>query len=133
MTTIENAYTDINREVSTSCEFDYFFTTRKTVKTKTSLDKDLKRKTIKEEQINNYLVLDLPFNKFNGEKINIEIWGDKGYFYRGEIKENNGDFPLFSLRLKKDSLIFVKITVTNEENIIENYINFITISKRYQS
>ena len=123
-----------DKEYSKSNEIDYFFTTRKTNTIKETYEKDLSRKKTKVASINNFIVLNLPIQNLDEkDKVIVEIWGDKGYFYHGTISENKGFFPLLSLKLKKDTQLFLKFMIQSEENEGYNYINFITIPKRYQS
>jgi len=122
------------KEYSKSNEIDYFFTTRKTNIIKEIVDKDLSRKKKKISCINNFIVLNLPIEELNIEDIvYVEIWGDKGYYYQGIISKNKGIFPLFSLKLQNDSQLFLKLIIKSNENKNCNYINFITIPKKYQS
>lgn len=113
---------------------DYFFTKRTTNFTKEVIMKDLTRVDKKFTSVNNFIVLNLNFENIKEtDIINVEIWGDKGYFYQGTMKENKGIFPLFALKLKEDTQVFLKITISGDENKLQNYINFINIPKKYQS
>ena len=121
------------KEYGKANHIDYFFTTRKTFETKEVVLKDLSRSTKKVPTVNNFIVLNLNLNDITKEDIiNVEIWGDKGYYYQSKILNNSGFFPLFSLKLKKDTQIFLKLFIEKNNNDNENYINFITIPKKYQ-
>lgn len=121
------------KEYGKANHIDYFFTTRKTFETKEVVEKDLSRSTKKVPTINNFIVLNMNLNDITKEDIiNVEIWGDKGYYYQSKILNNSGFFPLFSLKLKKDTQIFLKLFIEKKNNDDENYINFITIPKKYQ-
>ena len=125
-----------DKEYIKSNEIDYFFTTRKTNVVKETIQKDLSRKKTKVACINNFIVLNLPIKNLNeDDKVIVEIWGDKGYFYQGTIFENKGIFPLISLKLRKDTQLFLKLIIQSKDEDKNdcNYINFITIPKRYQS
>lgn len=125
-----------DKEYSKSNEIDYFFTTRKTNVVKETIQKDLSRKKTKVACINNFIVLNLPIKNLNeDDNVIVEIWGDKGYFYQGTIFENKGIFPLISLKLRKDTQLFLKLIIKSKDEDKNdcNYINFITIPKRYQS
>ena len=90
------------KEYGKANHIDYFFTTRKTFETKEVVEKDLSRSTKKVPTINNFIVLNMNLNDITKEDIiNVEIWGDKGYYYQSKILNNSGFFPLFSLKLKK--------------------------------
>jgi hypothetical protein len=121
------------KEYGKANHIDYFFTTRKTFETKEVVLKDLSRSTKKVPTVNNFIVLNLNLTDITKEDIiNVEIWGDKGYYYQSKILNNSGFFPLFSLKLKKDTQIFLKLFIEKNNKESENYINFITIPKKYQ-
>ena len=121
------------KEYCKANHIDYFFTTRKTFETKEVVLKDLSRSTKKVPTVNNFIVLNLNLTDITKEDIiNVEIWGDKGYYYQSKILNNSGFFPLFSLKLKKDTQIFLKLFIEKNNKENENYINFITIHKKYQ-
>jgi hypothetical protein len=121
------------KEYGKANHIDYFFTTRKTFETKEIVNSDLSRKTEKVGTINNFIVFNLNLNNIlKTDEIHVEIWGDKGYFYQGKMINNMGFFPLFSLKLKKDTQIFLKLFIKKKEEDNENYVNFITIPKKYQ-
>lgn len=121
------------KEYGKANHIDYFFTTRKTFETKEVVEKDLSRSTKKVPTVNNFIVLNMNLNDITKEDIiNVEIWGDKGYYYQSKILNNSGFFPLFSLKLKKDTQIFLKLFIEKNNKEDENYINFITIPKKYQ-
>ena len=121
------------KEYGKANHIDYFFTTRKTFETKEIVLKDLSRSTKKVPTVNNFIVLNLNLTDITKEDIiNVEIWGDKGYYYQSKILNNSGFFPLFSLKLKKDTQIFLKLFIEKNNKESENYINFITIPKKYQ-
>ena len=121
------------KEYGKANHIDYFFTTRKTFETKEVVLKDLSRSTKKVPTVNNFIVLNLNLTDITKEDIiNVEIWGDKGYYYQSKILNNSGFFPLFSLKLKKDKEIFLKLFIEKNNKENENYINFITIPKKYQ-
>lgn len=121
------------KEYGKANHIDYFFTTRKTFETKEIVLKDLSRSTKKVPTVNNFIVLNLNLTDITKEDIiNVEIWGDKGYYYQSKILNNSGFFPLFGLKLKKDTQIFLKLFIEKNNKESENYINFITIPKKYQ-
>ena len=123
-----------NQEFSKSNQIDYFFTKRTTNYTKEIINKDLSRSNKKFSTVNNFIVLNINLENINYEDtILVEIWGDKGYYYQGKMCENKGIFPLFALKLKEDTQLFLKLSIDSTSNGNTNYINFITIPKKYQN
>lgn len=121
-------------QYSKSNQIDYFFTKRTTNTTKEVILKDLTRVDKKFTSVNNFIVFNINFDNIKeSDVINVEIWGDKGYFYQGKIQENKGIFPLFALKLKEDTQLFLKLSISGDETKQLNYINFINIPKKYQS
>lgn len=121
-------------QYSKSNQIDYFFTKRTTNIVKEVIMKDLTRADKKFTEVNNFIVFNINFDNIKeSDIINVEIWGDKGYFYQGKIQENKGIFPLFALKLKEDSQLFLKLSISGNETKQLNYINFINIPKKYQS
>jgi hypothetical protein len=124
----DNTYNDV---------IDYFFTSRKITNNIEKIDEsNLERKIIKETKIVNFLAIHFPIENIskslkdsNKESniIQIEIWGDRKYHYKGNLETNSSTIPDFLIELKEDSQIFVKI-ISNGKN----YISFIPINKRYQ-
>jgi hypothetical protein len=111
---------------------DYFFTQRTVQETKEFLDeKTLERKEKTEKVIYNFLAINFPSSNSKYNKINIEIWGDKGFNYEGEMINKKGDTPNLLLKLNDDTEMFVKLTYFFDSNT-KNYIHFIPILKRYQ-
>ena len=116
---------------------DYFFTQRKIVETSEYIDdKTLERKEKKETVTHNFLAINFPTVKDNFSNIKIEIWGDNGFNYNGELITSKGNIPNLMLKLNDDSEIFVKLIYYNSNNIDNNnektYIHFIPVIKRYQ-
>ena len=123
-----------NQEFSKSNQIDYFFTKRTTNYTKEIINKDLSRSNKKFSTVNNFIVLNINLENINyDDTILVEIWGDKGYYYQGKMCENKGIFPLFALKLKEDTQLFLKLSIDSSSNGNTNYINFITIPKKYQN
>jgi hypothetical protein len=123
----------VNEEYSKSNKIDFFFTTRRTKNTIEELNKKLERVEKEVFEIHNFIVLNLPVDEVkNNDTVELEIWGDKGYFYRGNINNNQGFFPLISLKLREDTQLFLKMNIIKENMKPLNYINFIKIPKKYQ-
>jgi hypothetical protein len=123
-----------NEEFSKSNQIDYFFTKRTTVYTKEIINKDLSRSNKKVSTINNFIVLNNNIENINpDDTIFVEIWGDHGYYYQGKMCDNKGIFPLFALKLKDDTQIFLKLIIDSKTSTNTNYISFISIPKKYQN
>ena len=123
-----------NEQFSKSNQIDYFFTKRTTNYIKEIINKDLSRIDKKFSTVNNFIVLNINLKNIKYEDtILVEMWGDKGYYYQGKICENKGIFPLFALKLKEDTQLFLKLSINSETITNTNYINFITIPKKYQN
>jgi|SaaInlStandDraft_7_1057024.scaffolds.fasta_scaffold02590_8 hypothetical protein len=115
-----------------SNNLDYFFTQRKIIETKEYVDeKTMERKEKQETITHNFLAINFPDGKDN-TKIDVELWGDNGFNYKGCIINEKGNIPNLLLKLNKDTQIFVKL-IYNHENDKKTYIHFISINKRYQT
>ena len=124
----------VNEEYSKSNKIDFFFTTRRTKNTIEELNKKLERVEKEVFEIHNFIVLNLPVDEVkNNDTVELEIWGDRGYFYKGNINNNQGFFPLISLKLREDTQLFLKMNIIKENMKPLNYINFIKIPKKYQN
>ena len=120
-------------KINNDSSIDFFFTQRKVVETSEYLDdKTLERKEKKETITHNFLEINLPLVKDEFKNIKIELWGDRGYNYEGEIKTLNGHCPNLLLKLNDDTEIFIKLIYVNLTNEEKTYINFINVLKRYQ-
>ena len=115
---------------------DYFFTQRKVNELEEYIDeKTLERKKRKICSIYNFLAINLPVNNFKNHlslKIDIEIWGDMMFNFKGTIIKNEGDIPHLLVKLKEDKNIFVKIIFKDDDKLHKTFISFIPITKRYQ-
>jgi hypothetical protein len=124
----------VNEEYSKSNKIDFFFTTRRTKNTIEELNKKLERVEKEVYEIHNFIVLNLPIDEVkNNDNVELEIWGDRGYFYKGNITNNQGFFPLISLKLREDTQLFLKMNIIKDNMKPLNYINFIKIPKKYQN
>lgn len=115
--------------VSRNNIIDHFFTQRKVIDYQEYIDTNMNRKKKKITTNYNFLALNFPQSILNEDlsSISIEIWGDKGYNYKGTLSENSGDIPHLLIRLKGDTQIFVKILLEKK-----NFTSFIQVPKRYQ-
>lgn len=113
---------------------EYFFTQRKIIETSEYIDqKTLERKQKKETVTHNFLAINLPIMKSNYKYIKIEIWGNNGYNYEGQMINYKGINPNLMLKLNNDTEMFVKMIFYEEdETKYKTFISFIPILKRYQ-
>ena len=115
---------------------DYFFTQRKVNEFVDVLDeKTLDRKTQKVCSIFNFLAINLPTHLFKNSHnllIDIEIWGDNMFNFKGSINKQDGEIPHIMIKLKEDKNIFVKIIFKESDKILKPYISFIPVTKRFQ-
>jgi hypothetical protein len=125
----------INNTNSIENNIDYFFTQRRVTEVEEVIDeKTLERKKKKVISINNFLAINLPVNYFKHNhhlEIDIEIWGDNMFNFKGTIKKQDGEIPHILIKLKEDKNIFIKIIFKDEEKQ-KTFISFIPITKRYQ-
>jgi hypothetical protein len=120
-------------KISSDSSIDFFFTQRKVIETNEYIDdKTLERKEKKETITHNFLAINLPIVKDDFKNTKIEIWGDKGYNYEGEIKTVKGHCPNLMVKLNDDTEMFIKLIYTNQNNDEKTYIHFINVLKRYQ-
>jgi hypothetical protein len=115
---------------------DYFFTQRKVTEYEEIIEeKTLLRKKKKYNRIYNFLAINFPILQFKNVPnltIDIEIWGDEKFNFKGSIKKEDGDIPHLMLKLKDDKIIFVKLIFHDNDKNTKTFINFIQVNKRYQ-
>jgi hypothetical protein len=115
---------------------DYFFTQRKVNEFVDVLDeKTLDRKTQKVCSIFNFLAINLPTHLFKNSHnllIDVEIWGDNMFNFKGTINKQDGEIPHIMIKLKEDKNIFVKLIFKENDKILKTYISFIPVTKRFQ-
>ena len=107
--------------ISHDNSIDCFFTQRKIVEFDEIIDeKTLDRNKIKKNITQNFLAITFPNNQFKNKTkilVDIEIWGDKSYNYRGKLENITGDSPHVLVKLDDDTELFVKlITIRNCSN-----------------
>lgn len=122
---------------------DYFFTQRNMKENHEYLDKNMNRKNKKISIIYNFLAINIPtYNEKNNFIIDIEIFGDSGYHYKGSISSFNNIVPNVMIPLKGDKKIFIhgeckdSCIEDNKNSNVENnkhYMCFIDVPKRFQS
>lgn len=133
-----NCFNTINKEYH---NIDYFFTQRNMKENHEYIDKNMNRKNKKVSIIYNFLAINIPINnEKNNFIIEIEIFGDSGYHYKGNITSYNNIIPSIMIPLKGDKKIFIhseyrELNSTDKENISEHkhYMCFIDVPKRFQS
>ncbi len=115
---------------------DYFFTQRKVNETIDIIDeKTLERKKQKVCNTSNFLAINLPTHLFKNNHnllIDIEIWGDNMFNFKGTINKQDGEIPHILIKLKEDKQIFLKIIFMENDKILKTYISFIPVTKRFQ-
>lgn len=115
---------------------DYFFTQRKVNDMEEYIDdKTLERKKKTICHTFNFLAINFPiayFKNYTSLNIDIEIWGDMMFNYKGTIVKHEGELPHLMIKLKEDKIIFVKLTFKDGDKLNKTYITFITVNKRYQ-
>lgn len=115
---------------------DYFFTQRKVNEYNDILDeKTLERKTQKVCSVFNFLAINLPTHLFKNSHnllIDVEIWGDNMYNFKGTINKQDGEIPHIMIKLKEDKNMFVKLIFKENDKILKTYISFIPVTKRFQ-
>ena len=126
----------INNINSIENNIDYFFTQRKVTEIEEIIDeKTLERKKNKVNHIYNFLAINLPTNTFKTYQnltIDIEIWGDNNYNFKGSFIKQDGEMPHIMIKLKEDKNIFVKLIFKDNDKLNKTYISFIPVTKRFQ-
>jgi len=127
-------------------KLDYFFTQKSLMEENEYIDKNMNRKLKKKKVIHNFLALNIPTIlttiSNNGENIekpmgfDVEIYGDEGYHYKGNINSYQGIIPNFMIPIKGDKKLFITINYkcidSNELQKIKKFVNFIEVPKRFQ-
>ena len=72
------------------------------------------------------------FKSLTNLHIDVEIWGDEKFNFKGTIIKQEGEIPHLMLKLKDDKIIFLKLIFRDNEKIIKTFISFIPVIKRYQ-
>lgn len=144
MAELADAFNTLNYQKNKFQLIDYFFTQRTMFEEREFLDKQMNLKTNKVKVIHNFLALNIPtiltnnhFNDFQKNiGLDIEIFGDEGYHYKGTITSHIGTTPNFMILINNDKKIFIHIdynfTDSNNNVITKKFINFIEVPKRFQ-
>jgi uncharacterized UBP type Zn finger protein len=126
----------VNNVNSIENNIDYFFTQRKVTEYIEIIDeKTLERKKKKIKTVSNFLAINMPthiFKNYTSLIIDIEIWGDNMFNFKGSIIKYDGEVPQFMIKLKEDKNIFLKLMFKDNDKLQKTFITFIPITKRYQ-
>jgi hypothetical protein len=126
----------INNVNTIENNIDYFFTQRKVTDIEEVIDeKTLARVKQKVTHIYNFLAINFPlsyFKHYNTLEIDIEIWGDNLFNFKGTITKQDGELPHLMVKLKEDKFIFVKLIFRDNDKLNKTFISFIPVNKRYQ-
>ena len=158
MANLNEAYNVLKTTENIFQNIDYFFTQRTIIEENEYIDKNMNRKIKKQKVIYNFLALYIPLNIQTDYSIDnnsnnkneelhkimpvipvgfdIEIFGDSGYHYNGNITSHTGIISNFMIPINTDKKIFVKIKynfIDNNKNIFKIFISFIDIPRRFQS
>lgn len=128
-------------------KLDYFFTQKSLIEENEYIDKNMNRKFKKKKVIHNFLAINIPTilttTSNNGENIekpmgfDVEIYGDEGYHYKGNINSYQGIIPNFMIPIKGDKKLFITINYkcidSNDLQSIKKFVNFIEVPKRFQN
>jgi hypothetical protein len=138
MAELSEAFNSINFETKNFHSIDYFFTQRNLKEEHEYLDKNMNRKNRHINMLYNFLAISIPHcdlveeNKFI---IDIDIFGDIGYHYKGKIITIQGVSPSFMIPIKADKKLFIHLIYreNDKESEIKECICFIEVPKRFQS
>jgi hypothetical protein len=131
MTSLTEAYELYESTTEHIPNIDHFFTQRTMTEEQEYFDKTLTRQVKVQKKTYNLLEINI---KLNHElTYNIEIYGDNGFLYRGQLTTLEGSQPLLMIPIKSDKRIFVNFTTNNNDNKPAKRITtFIDVPKRYQ-
>ena len=144
MAELSEAFNVIKFETKNFQTIEHFFTQRNLKEEHEFLDQNMNRKNKQINIIYNFLAINLPqYNEIYEDKrtsMEIEIFGDSGYHYKGIINTYHGICPNFMIPLKGDKKLFVHIIYKDSDNkkdidsnFSKKFVSFIEVPKRYQS
>jgi len=133
MAELEHAYTNIfNNNKNKFRDIAHFFTQRKITESIDDVNTSTLEITKKDiETTNNYLALVFPRNQ-NTPSLNIEIYGNNGYCFKGKIESYTDNTPHLLVPLNDDKELFIHVYDEKGESN-ESYISFVHVPKRYQN
>lgn len=138
MADLSEAFNGIKFEQKNFHQIDYFFTQRNLKEDHEFLDQNMNRKNKQVNMTYNFLALSIPTHELK-ENINsiieVDIFGDTGFHYKGKTTTLIGNAPNFMIPVKSDKKLFVHIIYkeSDKESEIKEYICFIEVPKRFQS
>ena len=147
MADLDVAFNTLKSQKKLFQNIDYFFTQRNLTEEQEYIDKHMNRKTKKIKVNLNFLALNIPTivttlnnNGQQNEKtlgFDVEIFGDEGYHYKGNINSYQGIIPNFMIPIKGDKKLFVNInyefTDSGDNRLSKKFVNFIEVPKRYHT
>jgi len=143
MAELSEAFNGIRYDnINTLHSIDYFFTQRNLKEEHEYLDKNLNRKNKKINIMHNFLAICIPNYELQNNNMNhieIEIFGESGFNYKGKLINIIGSSPNFMIPLKSDKKLFVHLFYkqynrdNDKEIIIKEFVCFIEVPKRFQS
>lgn len=139
MTDLTFAFNKITKEGMKPFTIEHFFTQRKVEDQQEYIsEKSMERKIRKIKRTINYVALTLP--EMENNNFNLEVYGDRGYQYKGRINSFEGNIPHLLIPLRGDNQLFVHINVIRDIDVLDEgeqeakkYISFIPVPKRYQN
>ena len=139
MADLSFAFNKITQEGMKPFTIEHFFTQRKVEDQQEYIsEKSMERKIRKIKRTINYVALTLPEMEKNN--FDLEVYGDRGYQYKGRINSFEGNIPHLLIPLRGDSQLFVHINVISDMDSLDDgepeakkYISFIPVPKRYQN
>lgn len=138
MAELSEAFNGFKFETKNFQSIDYFFTQRNLKEEHEFLDQNMNRKNKQVNIIYNFVALSIPHYDLNEEctnTIEIDIFGDTGYHFKGKIITLQGASPNFMIPLKGDKKLFVHLNYkeTNKDTEMKEYTCFIEVPKRFQT
>lgn len=137
MADINHAYGHIlENNTSNFRKITHFFTQRKITEIHDAVHPTTLKRTKKDINfVQNYMAIVLPKDE-KSPRLRIEIYGNNGYCYQGEIISHTENTPHLLIPLNDDKEIFVNIFDFKKDNNKEikqvKYMSFIHVPKRYQ-
>lgn len=137
MADINEAFNCFNTVEKNYQNIDYFFTQRNMKENHEYLDKNMNRKNKKVSIVYNFLAISIPINNEKNDFIvEIEIFGDSGYHYKGTLNSYNTIVPSIMIPLKGDKKVFIHAEckeINSETAVNKHFMCFIDVPKRFQS
>jgi len=137
MADLSEAYNGFKFETNQFHQIDYFFTQRNLKEEHEFLDVNMNRKNKQVNIIYNFLAINIPNNETKEDinsTIDINIFGDDNFNYKGSIITTKGNTPSFIIPVKGDKKLFVHLIYKelDKKNNCKEYVCFIDVPKRFQ-